>query len=74
MELEADEFAGRVLLTRAFDEPLAHARSKAHVQAIANQARIHPGIIVGRLQHDGHIPYSHLNGLRVRFKFVDDQH
>ena len=67
MEREADDFAGRTLLPRAFDEQLARTRSRAHVLAVAREA----GVVVGRLQHDGRIPFSHLNGLRLRFRFVE---
>jgi HTH-type transcriptional regulator/antitoxin HigA len=71
MEREADDFAGRTLLPRAFDEQLARTRSRAQVLAVAEEAGVHPGVVVGRLQHDGRIPFSHLNGLRLRFRFVE---
>lgn len=72
IEREADEFARRILLPRAFDDQLRHARSKAQVLALAGEARVHPGIIVGRLQHDRRIQFNQLNGLRVRFRFAED--
>ena len=72
METEADEFAGRTLLPRTFDDRLATVRSQAEAIAIAREAGVHPGIVVGRLQHDQRIPYSHYNGLRTRFAFVDE--
>jgi addiction module HigA family antidote len=70
MEREADDFAGRMLLPRAFDEQLARTRSRLQVLALARDAGVHPGIVVGRLQHDGRIPFNHFNGLRVRFRFT----
>lgn len=72
MEREADDFAGRMLLPRPFDQQLARARSRAQVLDLAREAGVHPGVVVGRLQHDGRIPFSHLNGLRVRFRFAQD--
>ena len=33
----------------------------------ASEIGIHPGIIVGRLHHDGKIPFSQANGLRTQF-------
>ena len=39
------------------------------VMAFADRLGIAPGIVVGRLQHDGIIPFSHLNGLKRRFKW-----
>jgi HTH-type transcriptional regulator / antitoxin HigA len=70
MEREADDFAGRVLLPRAFDQQLARTRSRAQVLALARDAGVHPGVVVGRLQHDGRIPFSYMNGLRVQFRFA----
>jgi len=71
MERQADDFAGRMLLPRAFDEQLARTRSRVQVLALARDAGVHPGVVVGRLQHDGRIPFSHLNGIRVRFRFAE---
>ncbi|RIV31338.1 HigA family addiction module antitoxin [Micromonospora radicis] len=72
MELEADDFAGRVLLPRPFDSRLATVRSQAQAVALAKEAGVHPGIVVGRLQHDKTIPYSHFNRLRTRLAFTDE--
>ncbi|MTK05181.1 HigA family addiction module antitoxin [Micromonospora sp. CP22] len=71
MEREADDFASRILLPRTFDSRLASIRSQAQTVALAQEAGIHPGIVVGRLQHDKIIPYSHFNRLRIRFAFTD---
>jgi len=38
----------------------------AAVRAFAERERRHPGIIAGRLHHDGHVPYSRLRQLLVR--------
>jgi HTH-type transcriptional regulator/antitoxin HigA len=35
------------------------------VQAFAGEIARHPGIVVGRLQHDGHVPYKNLRGTLV---------
>ena len=40
--------------------------SKAEVRKFAEHLTMAPGIIVGRLQHEGHLPHSHLNGLKIR--------
>ena len=66
----ADEFARDYLIP-----PALHARFLSSVgkrtvshevaQNFASEIGIAPGIVVGRLQHDGVIPYSHLNGLTV---------
>lgn len=44
--------------------------SEAGVVAFAKEQGIHPGIVVGRLQHSGHLSHSRLNHLRTRFTWV----
>lgn len=39
--------------------------------SFANEIGIAPGIVVGRLQKDGYLPYSQLNGLKVRYQFAE---
>lgn len=72
MERDADDFAARTLLPRSLDDRLKRTRSETQVLALASEANVHPGIIVGRLQHDGRIPFNQLNRLRVRFHFTED--
>ena len=40
--------------------------SRAEVCQFAESQAIAPGIVVGRLQHEEHLPHTHLNGLKVR--------
>lgn len=40
------------------------------IRRFADRQGIDPGIVVGRLQHEGHMDHSTLNGLRVRFTLV----
>jgi len=42
-------------------------RSEAAVRHIAENFGLHPGVIVGMLQHHGCLPHTHLNGLKVKF-------
>lgn len=44
--------------------------SKAIIREFADKIGISPGIIVGRLQHDGLLPRSHCNDLKVRFEWA----
>lgn len=70
-ETEADEFASELLVPseayrgfiveRSFDE--------ITVREFASRIGVAPGVVVGRLQHDQLIPYSHLNDLRVQYEF-----
>lgn len=43
--------------------------SKDAVEAFADKVGISPGVVAGRLQHDGLLPYSHRNGLKRRFQW-----
>ena len=73
IEEEANRWAARTLVPprewRRFVATLP--RRKLAVQAFADQQGIAPGIVVGMLQHEGVIPWSHLNGLKVRLKWRD---
>jgi len=47
--------------------------SAASITAFADELRIAPGIVVGRLQHDGKLPFpTPLNKLKRRFRWVED--
>jgi len=73
-EQEADNFAGGILIPEnAYRRFVRECRLSARaVEAFARELAIAPGIVVGRLQHDGLLPYTHLNGLRVRFKWAKE--
>jgi len=75
-EEEANRFASDLLIPpRALEElrHLAQARwpSEVRVRSFAKQIGIAPGIVVGRLQHEEWLPPTHLNGLKVRFDWVN---
>jgi HTH-type transcriptional regulator / antitoxin HigA len=70
-EAEADSFASDVLIPRADAKPLPSLRTAADVQAYADQIGIAPGIVVGRLQHDGLWPFSRGNQLKRQLSFTD---
>ncbi len=74
LEQEANQFAANLLIPptryRAFiqsNKPF----SRQKVQQFAEQINIAPGIVVGRLQHDKQLPYTHLNNLKTKFKWVN---
>lgn len=68
-EREADQFAADTLIPpdayKSFVESGAYYRDK--LESFASQAGIDAGIVVGRLQHDGHIKNSWHNQLRSRY-------
>ena len=73
-EAEADAFASEFLIPAERLEPLRRAAlrkriSKTLVTDLAQELGIAPGIVVGRLQYLGWLPYSHLNGLKRRLRW-----
>jgi HTH-type transcriptional regulator/antitoxin HigA len=70
-EREANEWAGNFLIPEQYTEELSHLRSKTDVREFAQSIDIHPGIVVGRLQHDGLIDPSWMNDLRASFRFKE---
>jgi len=73
-ESEADAWAEETLVGRdRFEEFCATApRAQAAVLRFADAVNLHPGIIVGMLQHRGILKFSHLNGLKARFEWVEN--
>jgi HTH-type transcriptional regulator/antitoxin HigA len=74
LEREADAFARDLLIPPAAAARLAALApfSQVAVERFADQVGIAPGIVVGRLQHDGLLPSSHLNGLKVRYEWAGE--
>jgi addiction module HigA family antidote len=74
-EREADAFAARHLIPELAYRTFVNDKATFSIEAIrafADEIRIHPGIVVGRLQHDKKIPHSHLNGLRVQYRWAEE--
>ena len=71
-EEEANAWAGDFLIPDKQARELPLLRSKEAVTAFARSTGIHPGIVVGRLQHDGLIDLSWMNDLKASFGFADD--
>jgi len=75
-EEEAHRFAADFLI-----HPLEYRRfttrtgyfSKAEIRDFAAQLGIAPGIVVGRLQHDGQLPHQNCNDLKQSFQWVIGQ-
>lgn len=67
-EREANAWAARFLIPADQEAVLAGLKSKDAVRAFAAGLGIHPGIVVGRLQHEGIIPRSWMNDLKVSFR------
>ena len=71
-EQEADAFAADMLIDPSAYHAFCAARrfSASDVSAFAAQQGISPGIVVGRLQFDRLIPWTHLNRLKTEYVFV----
>ena len=71
IEAEANDWASNMLIPRsAWKQFIAtFSFDAASVQSFAEEQGIAPGIVVGMLQHEGHLPWSHMNGLKVRLEW-----
>jgi HTH-type transcriptional regulator / antitoxin HigA len=69
-EREADRFAARELIPPRYDRQLRRLTLN-DVPAFAERLGIPSAIVIGRLQHEGLLPYNRGNNLRRRFTFAD---
>jgi HTH-type transcriptional regulator/antitoxin HigA len=70
LEVEADLFASRTLIPQGSVGQLPLLRSTTSIREFASSIGVHPGIVVGRLQHDALVPFNHFNELRDRYEFT----
>lgn len=67
-ECEANAFARDLLVPPEHIAQLPHLRNrKTLIRRFAASIGVSPGIVVGRLQHDGLIPRSHCNDLKKKY-------
>lgn len=71
-EQAADKFANQHLIRpKDFAQWRSRGRfSKREISSFAEAIGIAPGIVVGRLQHEGLLPRNHCNDLKRRLKWV----
>lgn len=71
-EKEADKFAKDVLIPPSEYKIIANNsyRSLNDIKAFAKSIGIAPGVVVGQLQHDGLMPYTHGNKLKVFYEWT----
>lgn len=71
-EMEANALAASFLIPAAAFKALTRsgAPSRDTVLQFASELGVAPGIIVGRLQREGIIPWSHYNDLKVSFRWA----
>jgi addiction module HigA family antidote len=72
LEQEADRFAADTLIPPAEAPKLAQVRTRQQIIAFAQAIGIAPGIVLGRQQKDGRIPYANVNNnLKENFQWAD---
>ena len=76
-EAEADRFSADFLIPPyEWKRLLARLPGKGNASretlaAFAREIGVAPGIVVGRLQHEGRVPFAHYNGLKVQLNEPD---
>jgi len=73
LEDQANRFAANFLIPAEKYQKLLRRKtfSKEAIKQFADETGIAPGIVVGRLQYDGRLPYSHCNDLKRKFEWVN---
>lgn len=71
-EKEADNFASQTLIPNEYvSKFMKLPKSEIAIKAFAKEIGIAPGIVVGRLQKEKILPWSHLNKLKVKLNLID---
>ncbi len=70
-EMQANIWVDDFLIPKEYSANLSKLTDKSLVRAFADDIGIHPGIVVGRLQHEKIIQYSWMNDLKVQFEFKE---
>lgn len=74
LEREADRCARDLLIPpRAAIRLPQLGWDKAAVVAFADEVGVAPGVVVGRMQREELIPWTHLNGLKLRYEWSDGE-
>jgi addiction module HigA family antidote len=71
-EAEADRWAADFLIPPDDFRKLGmwSVYSKSAIEAFSEQIGVAPGIVVGRLQHEGLLPHTHCNDLKLRLEWA----
>ena len=68
-EAEANSWAANFLIPQATSAQLRELRSRSAVVAFAKGQGIHPGIVVGRLQHERVLSRAMMNDVKVKLRW-----
>jgi HTH-type transcriptional regulator/antitoxin HigA len=74
-EEQADSWAEEILVGRQRFAAFKATRpnSQAAIKRFAGEIGLHPGIVVGMLQHARVLPFSFLNGLKAKFEWAQEK-
>lgn len=74
LEIEADQFAQNYLIPPKEYKLFAPTKytSDAEIVSFAKRIGVHPGVVAGRLQHDGIIPQNRCSKLKQKYVIVFD--
>jgi len=72
-EDEADAFAANILISKKdYEKFLQRKNFKSHsITRFANEIGVSPGIVLGRLQHEGLLPHYFHTKLRTQYNYFD---
>ena len=75
LEEEADRWAEKFLVGKQLFAQFKaeRPRSAEEVKSFASEIKLHPGIVVGMLQHARVLPFSHLNALKAKLEWVREK-
>ena len=68
-EAEADRWAANCLIPPCQDAEMRSLRSGGSIRAFARRVGVHPGVVVGRLQHERLLGFRQLNAFKETFEF-----
>jgi HTH-type transcriptional regulator / antitoxin HigA len=71
-EEEANTFAAKTLLPEKFITDVGDRISDDDIVNVATKYNTHPGVVVGRLQHIGRLPYNVGNKFKEKLSLFDD--
>ena len=68
-ESEANDWATACLIPSRHEAELRRLGDRESVLAFAHRIGVHPGIVVGRLQHERLLAFGQMNDLKAKFEF-----
>jgi predicted transcriptional regulator len=73
-ENEANSFSRNILIPEIEYQRFVSKNTfyREDINSFAKKIQLHPGIVVGRLQHDNYIDYKWHNDLKEKFEFISE--